>query len=50
MIVNNNAKTLEEAKDFFMANSAGDITCEKENGKTKICSTYGDARYFFEQE
>jgi len=43
-----NAKTLQEAREFFLNNSAGWINCQ-ENGKEKICATYLEAVEFFKQ-
>lgn len=42
------ASTLEEALEFFLTHSSGNIMCEKENGEQKECNCYPDAKAFFE--
>lgn len=37
---------LSEAKNFFLENSSGSITCVK-NGKEKECNSYVEALAFF---
>ncbi len=41
-----NITSLEEARNFFLSNSSGSITCEK-NGEEQEVDCYSDAEEFF---
>jgi hypothetical protein len=42
-------KNLEEAKEFFISNSAGNVVCIKD-GQERVCSCYADAKEIFSTE
>jgi hypothetical protein len=39
-------KTIEEAMDFFLENSAGSVICVNANGEEKECITFPEAKEF----
>ncbi len=41
--------TTQEAMDFFLNNSSGSVTCEKD-GEQKECTTFPEAKKFFGEE
>lgn len=48
--MNPEARNLEEAKAWFAANSSGELTCFKEDGTQKTCSSFEEAQAFYGAE
>ena len=46
-IVMNEAKSLEEAKTWFAANTTGELRCVKEDGAEKTCASFDEAQEFY---
>jgi len=43
----NKATNLDEAKEWFLENPTGDLTCTDKEGRSQICSSYPEAKAFF---
>ena len=43
----NEAKSLEEAKTWFAANTTGELRCVKEDGAEKTCASFDEAQEFY---
>ncbi len=41
--------SLEEAMNWFLNNSSGNITCVRKDGESQECSSYPEAKKFYSQ-